>query len=175
MVSDVHYASAAEAARRSLVYEPITGPLRRWLVRQYRHWIWLRDPFAHNHLLDRFIAGTAGADLVVANGDYSCDSAYIGVVDEATFQSARECLGKLRGAFGGRFRATIGDHEIGKKMLAADLGGLRLASYQRAQGGLGLEPFWREEIGHYVLLGVVSTLIAFPIYAAEGGRPQPLS
>jgi hypothetical protein len=167
IVSDIHYASAAEAARRNHTYAPITNPLRRWLTRQYRHWIWMRDPFAHNHLLDRFCSETSSADLAVANGDYSCDSAYIGLADEAAFQSARECLGKLRLTFGARLRATIGDHEIGKKMMAADCGSLRVASYQRAVDELLLEPFWKFETGRYVLLGVTSTLLALPIYESE--------
>src|SRR5262245_31287515 len=104
------------------------------MMKTYRRHIWLRDPFAHNHLLDRFLTDTAGADLAVANGDYSCDSAYVGVSDPAALQSAEECLGKLRATFGTRFHGTIGDHEIGKKTLGADAGGLRLASYERAVG-----------------------------------------
>src|SRR5262249_34901106 len=140
---------------------------RRWVVRQYRRWVWMRDPFGHNHLLDRFVAATRDAHLVIGNGDYSCDSAYVGVTDDAAFQSASECLGKLRHAFGERFKGTIGDHEIGKKMLAADRGGLRLASYQRAQRDLGLEPWWQVAIGPYVLMGIASTLVALPIYERE--------
>jgi hypothetical protein len=167
IVSDIHYASAAEVARKDHVFAPITNPVRRWTVRQYRHWIWMRDPFAHNHLLDRFRAETSSADLAVANGDYSCDSAYIGVSDEAAFQSARECLRRLRETFGTRLRATFGDHEIGKKMLAANEGGLRLESYHRARAELALEPLWKVEIGNYVLAGITSTLAAWPVYEAE--------
>jgi hypothetical protein len=167
IVSDIHHASAAEALRKDHVLAPITNPWRRWAVRQYRHWIWMRDPFAHNHLLDRFCSETATADLAVANGDYSCDSAYIGVSDDAAFVSARECLEQLRQTFGVRLRATFGDHEIGKKMLAANEGGLRLKSYQRARAELALEPFWKVEIGNYVLIGITSTLAAWPVYEAE--------
>ncbi len=167
IVSDIHYAGADEVARRDHLFAAISNPLRRLLVRQYRHWIWLRDPFAHNHLLDRFLDRAAGADLCVANGDYSCDSAYVGVMDAAAFQSASICLGKLRGRFGPRLRATIGDHEIGKKMLAADEGGLRLASFDRAQSDLGLDPLWQLEIGNYLLLGIVSTLAALAVYEPE--------
>ena len=167
IVSDIHYAGAGEKERRDFPYVAIKSPLRRFLTRQFRHWIWHRDPFAHNHLLDQFIAQSSGADLVVANGDYSCDSIGIGVMDKAAFQSASECLGKLRQAFGSRLRAVIGDHEIGKMMMSAERGGLRLESFQRAQDGLKLEPFWREEIGRYVLLGITSTLVALPVYEVE--------
>ncbi len=167
IVSDLHYASAAEAARRQHLFAPITNPLRRLFVRQYRRWLWLRDPFAHNHLMDRFLAETAGVEFCVANGDYSCDSASIGLADDAAFASASECLGKLRQQFGPNLRATIGDHEIGKKMMAADQGGLRLASYRRAHHHLGLEPLWELEIGNYLLLGIVSTLAALDVYEPE--------
>ena len=57
IISDIHYGSPAEAARGHTFLNRIQHPLRRWLVKQQRHWIWLREPWAHNHLLDRFIAG----------------------------------------------------------------------------------------------------------------------
>jgi hypothetical protein len=167
IVSDIHYASAAEAARKEHTYAPITNPFRRWLTRQYRHWVWMRDPFAHNHLLDRFCSETSSSDFAIANGDYSCDSAYVGVSDDAAFQSARECLGKLRLTFGAKLRASFGDHEIGKKMMSADCGGLRVASYRRAVDELLLDPLWKLEVGRYVLVGATSTLLALPIYEPE--------
>lgn len=166
IVSDIHYASPAEAARGPTMLDPVS-PLRRALLLQYRRWIWMHDQFAHNHQLDRFLDQAAGADLVVANGDYACDVAYVGVSDEAAFTSATTCLGKLRRAFRDRFLGIIGDHELGKKMMAANEGGLRLASFERATGPLGLAPVWRHDVGRYVLLGVTSTLLAFPIYEAE--------
>ena len=167
IISDVHYASAAEKAHGETFLSAVPNPFRRWLVKQYRHHIWLRDAFEHNHHLDQFLAATRDADFAVANGDYACDTAYVGVMDEAAFQSASECLGKLRGAFPGRFQGTFGDHEIGKKMLAADVGGLRLASFSRAQTELGLEPFWQMRFGRMVLIGMTSTLAAMPVYQAE--------
>ena len=133
IVSDVHYAGAAEQERRDYPYAGIRHPLRRFLTRQFRHWIWQRDPFAHNHLLDRFIEANASAEVVIANGDYSCDSAGIGVADQPSYESADACLGKLRRAFGDQFHPVIGDHEIGKMMMSAERGGLRLASLERQQ------------------------------------------
>ena len=167
IISDIHYAGAAEQQRRDYPYGVIRNPLRRFVTRQWRHWLWHRDPFAHNHLLDQFLQEASAADLVVANGDYSCDSIGVGLVDEAAFQSASECLGKLRQAFGERLRAVMGDHEIGKTMMAAPVGGLRLASYRRALAELKLEPLWRYEVGNRVLIGITSTLVALPVYAAE--------
>ena len=167
IISDIHYAGPAEAARGHSALARIPNPFRRWIVQQQRHWIWLREHWAHNHFLDHFILDMAAADLVVANGDYSCDSAFLGVSDEAAFQSAEECLRKLRGGFGEKLLATIGDHELGKMMLGAAEGGLRLASHARATGPLGLEPFWQRRVGRSVLIGVTSSLLALPLYEGE--------
>lgn len=149
------------------MFDPITPPLRHWMVRQYHRWLWLHDPFAHNHLLDDFLARAVDTDWVIANGDYSCDTAFVGVADDAAFESTRLCLARLRSRFPDRLRLTIGDHEIGKKMLAADAGGLRLASFRRAQQELSLEPFWQLELGRYVLIGITSTLVALPVFEGE--------
>ena len=85
----------------------------------------------------------AAFDYVIANGDYSCNTAFVGLSDDAACQSARECLGKLRQRFGARLRANYGDHELGKITLFGAHGGMRLASWRRAREELGLQPFWR--------------------------------
>jgi len=167
VLSDIHYASPAEVLRKGHESRVIHNPAVRLLARCYRRFFWLNDPFAHNHQLDRFLAGSTGADFAVANGDYSCDTAFVGVSDEPAFQSASTCLAKLRGQFSDRLRATYGDHEIGKMSLVGGCGGPRLASWHRAQTGLDLKPLWRLEIGRYVLLGVVSSLLALPVYEPE--------
>lgn len=167
IVSDIHYASDAERLRGHYEARAVRNPVLQLAARAYRHFIWQRDPFAHNPLLDRFIAAAGAADCVVANGDYSCDSAFVGVSDDASCLSARECLAKLRQGFGGRFHASIGDHELGKTSLLGGAGGMRLASWRRAQAELELAPFWRIELGAYVLIGVVSSLIALPVFEVE--------
>lgn len=167
ILSDVHFASAAERARSDYLHAGIHNPALRLLIHLYRRHFWLRDSFAHNHLLDRFLEQSPGTDHVIANGDYSCDSAFIGVSDDAACQSARECLGKLRRKFTTNFHANFGDHEIGKKMMGGDQGGLRLASFFRAKQELELQPLWQVEAGNYVFIGVTSPLVAFPVYAAE--------
>lgn len=167
IVSDIHYASAAEQARDGYEQRVIPHRVARSLAWAYRHYIWLRHPLRHNHLLDRFLAAAGEAEAVVGVGDYSCDSAFVGVSDEAAFQSVAECFGKLRGAFGDRFEPTLGDHEIGKGALFGGAGGLRLASYRRATGELGMRPCWRRELGGHVLLGVFSSLLALPVFEPE--------
>jgi hypothetical protein len=118
-------------------------------------------------MLDRFLDQGVGFYYVIANGDYCCNCASVGVSNDAACQSARECLEKLRGRFGARFRANFGDHELGKTGLFGDRGGMRLASWHRAQRDLGLEACWQVEIGNYVLLGVASSLIALPVFELD--------
>ncbi|MEI6784267.1 MAG: hypothetical protein WCQ21_25525 [Verrucomicrobiota bacterium] len=168
IVSDIHYAGAAEQARGD-DYElrEIPHPLLRTFARFYRHYIWLRQPLRKAHLLDQFLERSATFDYVIANGDYSCNSGFIGLSDDAACQSARECVGKLRQRFGVNLRATYGDHELGKLSMFGGRGGMRLDSLRRAQADVGLQPFWRLEIGSYVLLGIVSTLVALPLFEPD--------
>ena len=168
ILSDIHYAAAAEQARgHDFELREIRNPLVRALARFYRHHIWLREPLRKNHLLDQFLERGAAFDYVIANGDYSCNSAFVGLSDDAACQSARECLGKLRQRFGANLRANYGDHELGKITMFGGNGGMRLASWRRAREELGLEPFWRLEIGSYVLLGFVSSLVALPVFQPD--------
>jgi hypothetical protein len=168
IVSDIHYASAAERARGS-DYESrcIPNPLLRFAVRMYRRFVWLHQPFQKNYLLDRFIEKVGEPDYVVANGDYSCDSIFVGVSDNAARQSAQECLEKLRSKFGERLRVNFGDHELGKVSFFGGRGGMRLASWHEALQSLALRPFWQLAVGDYVLMGVVSSLIALPVFEAD--------
>jgi hypothetical protein len=168
VLSDIHYASAAEQACGSdYAYRGITNPWLRTIVRWYYHFIWVRDPLNLNHLLDRFLEQDAAFDYVIANGDYSCNCAAVGVCDDAAFQSARECLDKLKNRFGTRLRANFGDHELGKASLVGERGGMRLASWHRARQGLGLQPFWQFQLGHYTMLGLTSSLVALPVFEPE--------
>jgi hypothetical protein len=168
ILSDIHYASAAEQARGDdYEFEGVPNPVLRALLKIHRHFVWLRHPLRQNHLLDKFLAQVEPADYVIANGDYSCDSGFVGVSDNAVCQSAKECLVKLRSRFGERFHATFGDHELGKLSLVGARGGMRLASFQRAREELLLAPFWKFELGSYVLIGVTSSLVALPVFEAD--------
>jgi hypothetical protein len=167
ILSDIHFAGDSERERGCPEFDVISNPLLRLLVKVYRHFIWRRDPFAHNHLLDRFIEEVREADYVVGNGDYSCDSGFVGVSDPACFVSVQECLGKLRSAYGPKLLLTLGDHELGKLSLFGGHGGLRIASWERVQRELHLLPFWQVPVGRYVLMGVTSSVIAFPVFEPE--------
>jgi hypothetical protein len=175
ILSDIHFASAAEQARgEDYEFECRLNPLHRALLKFYRRFIWLRHPLHQNHLLDAFLERIGPADFVVANGDYSSNTAFVGLSDDAAFESARQCLTQLRERFCQNFRATFGDHELGKLSLVGARGGMRIASYVRAQEELSLEPLWRVDLGRYVLVGVTSSVVALPVFESDllpGERP----
>jgi hypothetical protein len=163
ILSDVHYAGPAEHERgEDFEFRAIANPLLRAIAKAYRHLIWMRHPLEQGFQLDRFLKEVPAVDYVIANGDYSCDSGFIGISDPASFESAEICLGKLRARFGERAHFTCGDHEFGKLTLVGGKGGMRLASWHAVTQKLGLHPFWTLTIGNYVLMGVTSTLIALP-------------
>src|SRR3954471_2172254 len=165
--SDIHYASDAEKKRINYETNAIDHPVTRTLVRFYRHHFWMRDPFAHNDLLRHVLTPPIEPEIVVANGDYSCDSAFIGVADSAAFESARICLSQLRERYGEKFRPVIGDHELGKISMSGGKGGLRLASWAASRERLGLKPIWTERLGKYLLVGITSSLAAMQVYHHE--------
>ena len=168
ILSDLHYAGAAERARGDdYEYRDIRNPFLRHAFRLYRHFIWMRHPLRQAGQLDRFLREVGPVDYVIANGDYSCSSAFVGLSDDASFQSAVECLGKLRAKFGPQLHLTFGDHELGKLSFLGARGGMRLAGWHRSVGELGIKPFWQIELGRYVLMGVVSSLIALPLFGAD--------
>lgn len=167
VVSDIHYAGPAEKARRGWESRSIPSPALRWFTACYRRFFWLADPTVHNHQLDGFIQAAGQPDWVIANGDFSCDSAFVGVSDDAALASAQECLGRLRNAFGPRLLLTMGDHELGKLSLFGGVGGLRLKSWERSVDDLGIVPFWSRDLGSFRLIGVTSSLIALPAFYPE--------
>ncbi|MFM7215396.1 MAG: hypothetical protein ACKO3H_11030, partial [Verrucomicrobiota bacterium] len=167
VISDIHYASDGEAARCGYEARAIGNPVLREASRTFRHWIWLREPHGHNHRLQRLIEANPFPDRVVANGDFSLDSGFIGVSDPQAYESARLALDQLRVAYGSRLRTTLGDHELGKKSLFGGAGGVRLASWERAVYGLRIPGFWSEQMGRFVLVGVASTPIALPVFLPE--------
>ncbi len=167
VVSDIHYAGAAEQERRDHETRWIKSRLGKAALRAYRDHIWLRDPLLQNHLLDRFLERAGSPDLVVANGDFSCDTAFVGHTDPASRQSAEECLGKLGRAFPDRLLATMGDHELGKVSMVGKQGGMRFDSYRVSEERLGIPGFWERDFGAYKLIGIASSVIAFPAMEAE--------
>jgi predicted MPP superfamily phosphohydrolase len=167
VLSDIHYSSPGERERGHPENTVIRNPLLRISARMFRHFIWLRDPHAHNSLLDAFLKEAGEPDVVAALGDYSVDSAFVGVSDDAACASARGCLEKLRERFGSRFFAVPGDHELGKMSLFGGAGGPRLASVERMERELDIPLFWQRDLDAHRLLGVTSTLVALPMFEPE--------
>ena len=168
ILSDVHYAGPAErTAGDDYETRDLEPPLLRFAFRLYREHVWLRYPLRQNAQLDRFLAGVGSVDYVIANGDYACNVAAVGLSDDGALESAQECLGKLRSRFSGKLLANYGDHELGKLRLLGTRGGLRIKSWQRCCDVLGLQPFWRLDLGDYVLFNCVSTLVALPLFEAD--------
>jgi len=168
IVSDIHFAGPQERARgNDYEFRGIRSRGARSLLRLYRRFVWLRHPLEQWPLLERFIVAARGADYLVANGDYSCDSGFIGVSDAGAFESAQICLTQLREAFPNRCAFSFGDHELGKLSLGGVQGGMRVASYRRACSELGLQPFWQLDLGCYRLFGVTSSLIALPVFLKD--------
>jgi hypothetical protein len=168
ILSDPHYAGPAEQARGDdFEYRTIANPFLRHAYHVYRHFIWMRHQLRHGGQLDRFLAEVGEVDCAIANGDYSCSTGFVGVSDDAAFASAAECIGKLHAKFGARLRLVFGDHELGKLSFSGERGGMRLASWRRSIGELGIRPFWQLELARYVLIGVTSTLIALPRLEAD--------
>jgi len=168
VLSDIHYTGAAEQARgNDFDLKVIRHPATRALAGTYRHFIWMRDPFVRSPHFEKFLAAAPATDLVVVNGDYTGNTAFIGLSDPAAMASAVECVGKLKAKFGERLHLTIGDHEIGKVVMFSGRGEMSLASWYAATGSLGLKPFWKMEVGNYVLLGVASPLLVLPASRAD--------
>lgn len=168
ILSDIHFAGAGERARgNDYEVSHIRKPLVRALVKTYRNVLWLRNPVDQNHLLDQFLAKVGSPDYVIALGDYACDTAFLGVGDDAVCESVRDCLEKLRQRFGDRFWPVLGDHDLGKVNLLGDRGAMSLASWRRATGQLGIEPFWQRKLGRYVLIAVASSLVALPVFEPD--------
>ncbi len=170
VVSDIHHACAAERARAGFEERAAPGPVSRRLLRAYRRYVWLDDPMAHNHRLPEIVSREPNPDLVVGNGDFTLDTAFVGISDDAAFQSARESLGLLRKTYGERLLANAGDHELGKKSFVGGAGGLRRASLVRCEADLGIPVVWSRPVGRWHFVGVASTVAAWPMY--EGETPE---
>jgi len=167
VVSDPHLAGPGEQARGVCESAAIGNPFLRLVARAWRRGFWLKNPLAHNDKLDRILALNPAPDLVVANGDYTVNSAFVGISDDASCESAERCLSTLRSAYGGRLIAGIGDHELGKHSLFGGRGGPRMESWRRVRTRLAIEPTWLRDFGKYAFIGVPSTVVALPAFEPE--------
>lgn len=143
------------------------GRWARVLAGMYRRHVWLADPMAHNHWLPEILARESDAWRVMAVGDFTLDTAFVGVSDDAALESAAEALSELRAKPGRWVRCVIGDHELGKKSLVGGVGGPRWRSLERCEAELGLPRLWHEDLPGWRWIGVTSTLVAWPVFRPE--------
>jgi hypothetical protein len=167
VLSDVHRSGAREQERRGFDSRAVSSPLLRTFQRVYRRHVWLDDAMAHNHLLGAILRRVPDPQFVVANGDFTLDTAFVGVSDDPAFESAAEALGELRAAYGSRLRCTIGDHDLGKKSFVGGAGGVRRRSLERCESDLGLPRFWYADFPGWRWIGMTSTLAAWPVFRPE--------
>lgn len=167
VVSDIHRAGAAEQARRGFDERSVSNPWLRTFQRLYRRHVWLADSMAHNGKLGDILQQVPGPDRVVANGDFTLDTGFVGISDDAALESAGEVLAMLRGAYGDGVMAVMGDHEIGKKSFMGGAGGVRRASLERAESELGIPRLWHEDFAGWRWIGVTSTLAGWPVFREE--------
>jgi len=167
LLSDIHYASAAEQARGDdYEYRGLKNPLLRRLLRLHRHYIWLRAPLRQNHLLDRFLERSG---RWTTSWPTATSPATPGARPER-----RRLLSKRQRVLGTPPRAVrragavhLRRPRAGKNQPRGNAGGMRLASYRRATEELGLKPFWRLDLDRYCLIGITSTLVALPLFAKD--------
>ncbi len=167
VLSDVHRAAAMEQGRRGFDSRAVANPFLRTFQRVYRRYVWMDDPMAHNHLLEVIVRRVPVPAWVVANGDFTLDTGFVGVSEEGAFESASEAIAILRRAYGGRLRCTMGDHDIGKKSFIGDSGGVRRRSLERCESDLGIPRLWHEDFPGWRWIGVTSTLAAWPVFRPE--------
>ena len=167
VLSDVHRSGPGEQARRGFDSQAVANPFLRTFQRVYRRHVWLEDPMAHNHLLGEILRRVPDPEWVVANGDFTLDTAFVGVTDDAAFESAAEALAELRSVYGTRLRCTIGDHDLGKKSFVGGAGGVRRRSLERCESDLGLPRLWQLDFPGWRWIGVTSTLAAWPVFRPE--------
>lgn len=167
VLSDIHRAGARERERRGFDSRAVSNAFLRTFQRVYRRHVWLDDPMAHNHLLDAVLGRVRAPAQVVANGDLTLDTGFVGVSDDAAMESAAEALALLRTAYPGRVRAVIGDHDLGKVSFVGGTGGIRRRSLERCEAELGIPRLWHEDFPGWRWIGVTSSLVAWPVFESE--------
>lgn len=172
LLCDPHHPGALERLRGSdFEFRGLaSAQARRWAW-LWRHYVWKRDNFAHQHLLEHWASHVRPEEWVVLGGDYSCDSAFIGLEDPASRASARECLEVVTSTPARGYLAIAGDHEYGKPILDGSRGGIRWASFEVTHRELGIPMHFHARAGIYHLVGISSSLLTFTLHEKEA-RPE---
>jgi hypothetical protein len=137
IVSDIHYSCELERQRYDFEKYGVPNPFFRFIAKLYRRFVWLKDPLNHYYKLDLFLKKVGNPDFAIALGDYTCDTAFIGIADELSLTSAKECLGKLQSNLAKTLKPLSATTNLVNKSLWR-YWSLRLASYNRLLLNLGL-------------------------------------
>lgn len=175
VLSDLHVLGIRETERSRRIVQDLAvdRPLahRAWErgLHRVRRRLWNRraderDTCFH-HALDEM--ALLHPDWIVANGDFSGDTAGIGLCDPHAFESVERVTDLLRRTFPDRCLFVFGDHEIGKYSTELKSGGIRLESLRRGEEDLGLESFWHRTAEGVHLVGVNSTLLSLSLFLPE--------
>ena len=170
ILSDIHYAGAAEQARgHDYELRDIPNPAVRKLAHLYRHYLWLREPLRKNHLLDQFLERGADFDYVIANGDYSCNTAFVGLSDDAACQSVLRMPGQDSASDSAPTCAlNYGDHELGKiPMFGGKAAACAWPVGAARRRRWDCSPSGGSKSAVTSCIGFVSSLVALPVFEAD--------
>lgn len=175
VISDIHVLGPGEYEKDRDVEANLgagRGPLRtawRHFLHGARRRFWNWRPESRRSCFFKALADIQAyhPDWLIANGDYAGDAGGVGLSDEATYESAAGVITLIREIFPDRCHFIFGDHDIGKYSTAMQQGGIRLASLDLGEKRLGIRSFWHEELEHFQLIGINSSLITLDHFLPE--------
>lgn len=174
LFGDVHYAGPQESARGLTETEIDVSLLQKSMVMFYRKFLWLADPIAHAHQFGRLLEKMEliKADEAICLGDLSMDTAFVGLSDPATLESAKAMMAMATESLSAPLTWLMGDHELGKTSMIGKRGGPRIKSLQLWEKNLGLPVHWHYSWEGWRFIGVCSTLAGYQVYAPEFPEPE---
>lgn len=167
--SDVHYAGPSET-RRGLAEAKINAPIhQKAFVSFYRNFLWLADPIYHAKRFHQLIGqiNHLRPNEIIYLGDLTMDTAFVGLSDPASLESAKEFIDICHSNFQSPMNWVMGDHELGKTSIIGKIGGPRIDSLSKWTDELNMPMHWISKWNRWTIISLCSTLAAFPVYAPE--------
>lgn len=167
--SDVHYAGPGERRRGLTETDASVHPIQKMFVSVYRNFLWLADPLAHasNFRNLAIKMNSLKCDDSIFLGDTSMDTAFIGIADPLTLESAQEFMSLVQSHIDAPTKWVVGDHELGKTSMIGKKGGPRYKSVENWTEELNKPLGWSDHWHHWKLISVCSTLVGMPVFEAE--------
>ncbi len=168
ILSDIHYAGPAEQARGH-DYELRAIPNPRGCVPSLVRSVTTSGCASR---WARTISSTSSwrgpaSDYLIANGDYSSNTAFVGAERRCRLPKRAGMPGKLRQRFGANLRANFGDHELGKTHHVRRQRRHAPGQLAPRPGGTGFGPLLAARNRQLRPAGFVSTLVALPVFEAD--------